>query len=65
MMKVFLNGNQFEDAEEEEEVADAEMYGGEESMAAVTKTKKTKMGPRSTVKKANSHVAFLMLELVD
>jgi len=65
MMKIFLNGGQFEDAEEDEEVADAEIYGGEEGMTAVTKTKKTKIGPPSTVKKANSHMTFLMLELVD
>jgi len=49
MVKVFLNGGQFEDAEEEEEVADAEMYGVEEGMTVVTKTKKTKIGPPSTV----------------
>jgi len=65
MMKIFLDGGQLKDVENDEEVVDADLDGGEEGLVAVTKTKNTKMDPLSTVKKAISHKAYSMLSVVD
>ncbi|KAF2192331.1 hypothetical protein K469DRAFT_620476 [Zopfia rhizophila CBS 207.26] len=63
MLKVFLDGGGFE-AEEEEEVVEEEVVG-EDGAVEVKVVKKDKMDPLTIVKKAVSHNAYSMLEVVD
>ncbi|OCK81128.1 hypothetical protein K432DRAFT_381623 [Lepidopterella palustris CBS 459.81] len=68
-MKMFLENGQFGDGEDEdEEVVDEDMVneGGDgDGMVEVRKAKKVKMDPLAIVKKAISHKAYSMLEVVD
>ncbi|KAF2815229.1 uncharacterized protein BDZ99DRAFT_459160 [Mytilinidion resinicola] len=65
-MKMFLENGQFEDDEVEEEVVAEDIKGEDaDDMVDVKKTKKVKMDPLTTVKKAISHPAYSMLEVVD
>lgn len=66
-MKMFLDGGQFEDPEEEvvvEVKAEAMDEDGDDETLIEVK-KKEKMDPISVVKKAISHKAYSMLEVVD
>ena len=61
MLKVFLDNGAFEDPEAEEEIVEEEGDDGE----TVQVSKKQKMDPMSTVRKAISHKAYSMLQVVD
>ncbi|KAJ2893720.1 hypothetical protein MKZ38_008306 [Zalerion maritima] len=63
MLKVFLESGSFE--EPEAEVVEEEVQDEETGEIAVKVTKKQKMDPLSTVKKAVSHKAYEMLKVVD
>jgi hypothetical protein len=63
MLKTFLDGGGFEDTEEEEIVEEAVEGDGDEAMTEVKV--KQKMDSLTMVKKAISHKAYSMLEVVD
>ncbi|KAF2709464.1 hypothetical protein K504DRAFT_467424 [Pleomassaria siparia CBS 279.74] len=62
MLKTFLEGGGFEDTEEEEEV-EVQAVKGENGMEE--SVVKKKMDPLTLVRKAVSHAAYQMLEVVD
>jgi len=64
-MKMFLENGQFEDEIEEEVVAEDVKEEDEDDVVDVRKTKKVKMDPLTIVKKAISHPAYSMLDVVD
>lgn len=61
MLKVFLDNGAFEDPEAEEEIVDED--GEDEEVVQVKK--KQKQNPLSVVRKAISHKAYSMLQVVD
>ncbi|KAJ4854946.1 uncharacterized protein T069G_10504 [Trichoderma breve] len=69
MLKVFMDNGMFEAEEEEEEgEVDVKDEDEDEDMVEITateKTKKAKMNPLATVKKAISHKAYDMLKVMD
>ena len=62
-LKVFLDNGAFKDPEAEEEIVE-EIKQGDDGEEIVV-TKKQKMDPMSTVRKAISHEAYSMLKVVD
>jgi len=64
MLKVFLDNGEYEDAEAETEIID-ETVTNEDGEEEVRITKKQKVDPTSTVRKAISHKAYSMLNVVD
>ena len=66
MLKVFLDEGVFVEEDEEEEVVTAKGVGEDSDVVTVEKpAKKTRIDPMSTLKKAISHKAYSMLEVVD
>ncbi|KAM6485938.1 hypothetical protein HDV62DRAFT_262805 [Trichoderma sp. SZMC 28011] len=70
MLKVFMDNGMFEAEEEEEEEAEVDVKDEDEDddmveITATEKTKKAKMNPLATVKKAISHKAYDMLRVMD
>jgi hypothetical protein len=64
-LKMFLDGGKFEDLEEEVEDVDMDAASGDEDMVDVRVSKKQKVDPLITVKRAISHPAYAMLKVVD
>jgi hypothetical protein len=68
MLKVFLDGGGFEDTEDEmelEEEVEIEESEDEDGVKFVRVKRRKKMDPMTTVRKAVSHAAYGMLEVVD
>lgn len=65
MLKVFLDNGAFEDPEAEEEVVDEEVAEEGEEGDIIQVKKKQKTDPMSLVRKAISHKAYSMLQVVD